>query len=102
MKTKKFKINVTQRDIDLWVNAKVDKNIRACKSCAVAMAIKRHKQLKNFEVGYWAVISSEFSIRHSTEVYDFIRAIDRKKANLVPQIEILPLKFTLEVPIEYL
>jgi hypothetical protein len=73
---KKYKINVTQRDIDNWLKFKTSSDV--CAECAVAKAVRRHKGLESARVSL-----SSMSINKGTtcialpaHVSEFILTID--------------------------
>jgi hypothetical protein len=92
---KKFTINVTKRDIDFWLEKSNQIAGRICEICAVARAIRRHKDLKDCKVTYSSIYSaSNGNVRTNlpSSICTKIIAMD----NMCP---VAPFKFTIEVPI---
>jgi len=92
---KKYVINVTKKDIDLFVNRfKNNTSINVLTDCPVASAIKRHKDLKPIfrAVGYITIGFEKFVIFIPENISNKIGQMT--KCNMVE-----PFKFTIEVPV---
>lgn len=91
---RKVRINVTQRDIDTWINPARSNDV--CSKCAVAKAIRRHKGFEAARVGLNRFRTDNYfgkclSIELPIFVQGNINQLDAFKA-------IAPFKFSIEVP----
>jgi hypothetical protein len=97
MTKKKITINVTKRDIDTWQDKlKIKTHKDVCAVCAIACAIRRHKELKDARVSWTSL--NYTNDRGSQEVVK-VAGISKKMMDIDAGRCVEPFKFTVEIEV---